>query len=755
MKYFLSLAFICLNMIGFCQETTEVNQLTWPREIQTSSTDHEITLYQPQLETLKQNILEGRMAVSIKDQEGDLIFGALWFKAVLDTDKSARTAVFDNFQIPAVKFPDIEDEAKIEKLKKIIIDDILGAELVMSLDRIIAGVENVETQDGLNEQLNNKAPNIFFRSSPTVLVYIDGEPILEKVENSKIERIVNTPFFIAKRKKDYYINGGKFWYTSQDILSNSWVETTKVPSDIEKLAKEQIDSEKTPEEMEEITTAPKIIVVDTPSELIVTSGKMKYEPISDTSLLLVSNTENDVIVDINSQLHYVLLNGRWYASESTDDNTWEFVEPTSLPEDFKNVPSNAQEFQAIRASIPGTEEAQEAILENYIPQTATVERGAATVNVTFDGDPKFEKIEGTNMAYAVNTSFSVLKVDSKFYCVESAVWYEADNPKGPWSVSTERPEAVESIPPDNPVYNVKYVYIYDSTPEVVYVGYTPGYYHSYVYNGVIVYGTGYHYRPWYGSIYYPRPVTFGFGVHYNPYTGWGFSVGISFGWFTHAHFHHHHSYWGPGGYTHGYRHGYHRGYHHGYHNGYAAGYARGRYDSRNIYHHQTGIKRNTHNTAQRPSVSHRANLNNSSKRNNIYADKNGNVVQRNPNGDWERKSNSKAVSREQNSVATREVAKDRSVNSNVTRDNTQARVQEKPRGNTASTANKKATTTRKPTTNVKSSVNNTQMNSAHQSRNRGNTNYQRYQQNRSRSSTSIQRTRTAPSRSSMRTRRRG
>ena len=748
MKYLISMALICFSLVTFAQDDT-LSELTWPREVQTASNNYEITLYQPQLESLNQNILEGRMAVSIKDKNDDMIFGALWFKGMLETDKSTRTAVFENIEIPAVKFPDIEDEAQLERLKKVIIDDLEAAKVTMSIDRIIASLENVESQDVLNEQLNNDAPNIYFRNSPTVLVYIDGKPILEKVENTKIERVVNTPFFLVKRKNRYYIKGGKFWYTSEEILSNNWEETTKIPSDVEKLAKTEIDKENTPEELEEITSAPDIIVVDTPSELIVTSGKMQYEPIADTSLLLVSNTENDVIVDIDSQMHYVLLNGRWYASSSTEDNTWEFIEPSALPKEFEKVPSNAQEFQAIRASVPGTNEAKEAVLENYIPQTATIDRQTATVNVTYDGDPKFEQIEGTNMAYAVNTSFSVLKVENKFYCVESAVWYEADNPKGPWKVSTERPAEVESIPPNNPVYNVKYVYIYDSTPEVVYVGYTPGYYHSYVYGGVVVYGTGFYYRPWYGHYYYPRPVTYGFGVHYNPYTGWGFSVGISFGWFTYSHHHyHHHGYWGPAGYTHGYRHGYHRGYHHGYHNGYAAGYARGRYDSRNIYRTQNGVKRNSYDTGRR-STTGRTNLNNSTRRNNVYTDRDGNVMQRNSNGEWERKN--------RNSSVTRDDVRNRAENSNVSRGDVKNRVQQNDRTTQRSTTQgqNSANRTNRSTTTRPSNTSRSQMDKAYQSRSRGNTNYQRYQNNRSRSSVSTQRTRTAPSRSSMGTRRRG
>jgi hypothetical protein len=82
------------------------------------------------------------------------------------------------------------------------------------------------------------------------------------------------------------------------------------------------------------------------------------------------------------------------------------------------------------------------------------------------------------------------------------------------------------------VYNVTYVHIYDSTPEVVYVGYTPGYFWSFPYYGVPVYGTGWYYPPYYGPIYYPRPPTWGFHVGYNPWTGWNYGVSWSNGFFS-------------------------------------------------------------------------------------------------------------------------------------------------------------------------------------------------------------------------------
>jgi hypothetical protein len=284
------------------------------------------------------------------------------------------------------------------------------------------------------------------------------------------------------------------------------------------------------------------------------------------------------------------------------------------------------------------------VLDNQIPQTATVDRKTATVEVTYDGEPKFEAIAGTKMQYAVNTDKSVLLIDGKYYCCDTAIWFVADGAKGPWAVCTSVPKSVQDIPPESPVYNVKYVYIYDTTPEVVYVGYTPAYYGSYIYGGCVVYGTGYYYRPWYGYYYYPRPVTYGFGVHYNPYTGWGFSFGMSYGWF-HMSVSTYGGYWGAGGYHYGYNHGYHHGYHHGYQRGYAdgwgagyrAGQAAGDRPSAQPYKRdayrtrESGVQPTKDRVTQRDKPATRP----ATRENNVYADKSGNVYRQTDQG-WQK-----------------------------------------------------------------------------------------------------------------------
>jgi len=611
---------------------------SWPIEIE-SEDGFVTTLYQPQLESFHEDILEGRMAVTIKPPEKELIFGALWFKARMATDKENRTVVLEKMDIIKTHFPDIVDEEKSSSFTKLLSSEMESWNLEMSLDRILASMAEVENLKVLSDEINNDPPSIYFRTSPAVLMMVDGEPILKEDEETKIEYVVNTPFFMVKdpKKEKYYVKGGPFWYVSTDMLKG-WEETSKVPSKVKKFAEQYADEEESDSVAQSYTEAPELIVETKAAELVMVDGEIDYKPIESTTLLFVSNSESDIIMDINSQNHYLLLAGRWYQSKSLKDGDWKFSEPEDLPEDFNNIPDDS-EMAEVRPSIPGTPEAQTALLEQSIPQTATIDRAEAKTSVSYDGNPQFEEIEGTSVAYAVNTDKTVLLINSVYYVVEDAVWFMSDKPTGPWEVCVIRPDEVDQIPPESPVYNVKYTYIYESTPEVVYVGYLPGYTHSYVYGGVVVYGTGYYYQPWYGAYYYPRPVTWGYGVHYNPYSGWGFSFGISYGWIGWGFHPYRRAYWGPRGYHRGYRHGYNRGYRHGARRGYSAGYRAGQRNSnRNVYNNRnSGVRQSTNRSPGANNVNNKARA--SGKANNMYSDKNGNVYQRNQNGGFDQKSN--------------------------------------------------------------------------------------------------------------------
>lgn len=677
---------IFLTLVTIAQDYQK-DELSWPREIVMGSDT--VVLYQPQLESFENNIIEGRMAISMNTKKRGLLFGAFWFKAYVNTDLDERLVELENIDITQTSFPDVDID-KADEFVKLLEEAIEGTSEVMSLDRLLASMELIEKEKDMAAQFNNEPPEIYYRESPTVMIIIDGDPIFKETDDSNVQYVVNTPYFIVKDVKNnqLYIKGGDFWYSSKQV-SNEWVNVSRAPQRIEELAEKVIvkDSVMSDSLIATLDDPPSVIVVTKPSELILIDGKPDYKSIEGTSLLYVLNTESDIVMDINSQQHFVMLAGRWYSTKTLQDGGWKFVEPGDLPADFNKIPAES-DMGNVRTSVPGTEEAKAAVLEQTIPQTATVDRKTATVEVSFDGNPEFKKIDGTDVSYAENCDKTVLLIKNKYYCVDDGIWFESEKATGPYEVCVNRPEEVDDIPPESPVYNVKYVYIYDSTPDVVYVGYTAGYTCSYVYSGVVVYGTGWWYYPWYRTVYYPRPATWGFRVHYNPWTGWGFSYGMSWGWFS-VGFYTGPGWWGPRGYRYGYRHGYHRGYRHGYRHGYhhgmragyRAGYRAGQASS-NVYRNRANGVRSTGTTVNRANqanmarnraaVDNRANISNnrantgnrtgttartqpSTRQNNVYAgrdgsvyrrDNSGNIQQRN-NGQWNSGSRDRAGSQQQ------------------------------------------------------------------------------------------------------------
>lgn len=621
-------------------------ELNWPREIETQK--YLLTIYQPQLESFKANVLQGRMAISIKPVDAEMLFCAAWFVAKMDTDLDEKTAVLNTIEITNIHFPDIEDKGNIEGLTNLLENKIESWDLKMSLDRLTASLADIDGFQTNSVMLNNDPPDIYYRTTPTVLVTIEGDPILKKMENSGIDYVVNTAFFIVgfSGRKEYYLNGGGLWYRSEKV-TKGWEYTAEAPEQIRKLSEKNSIKEKVEPPKEADGKIPEILVVTKPSELILTDGEPEYQAIEGSSLLYVKNSESEILMDVKTQLYYISLAGRWFTSKTLTEGSWKFVEPGDLPKEFASIPEKSP-MSTVRVSVPGTQEAQDVLLEQSIPQTATVDRKTTTVKVAYDGKPKFEKIKGTEVSYALNCDKTVLQIKGRFYCIDNGIWFVSEKPTGPWIVSDIRPEEVDALPPDSPVYNVKYVYIYDSTPDVVYVGYYPGYCHSYVYGGVVVYGTGYWYRPWYHHYYYPRPCTWGFGVHWNSHTGWGFSFGFSYGWVGWGFHPYPHRYWGPRGYHRGYRHGYDDGFRHGARAGYRAGKWGSerpvQFNNINVYNNQkTGIIKTRDVKASITSKKNEAVLRPSTKPNNLFSDKDGKIYQRAKDGNWAEKTNRKNI----------------------------------------------------------------------------------------------------------------
>ncbi len=522
----------------------------WPREVQVPKAL--ITIYEPQVEELTANDIQARAAVSVTlTGETEPHFGAVWITARMEVDRDNRTVKLREIKIPDVRFPEASEEDK-QALADLLEKEIPTWDMEESLDSLITLLELADHEEIRDEGLKHDPPDILTATEPTLLVYIDGEPrqqpvtMPEKSAKKKVERVVNSPNLIAwhPKKESYYLSGGgKLWFSATQVLG-PYSPTNRVPKEVKALLTE--------EEKEEVEDdddiIPAVLVVTGPTELIVTEGAPEYAPVADLDLLYVTNTESMIIVDTKSQKHFVLLSGRWYLSDKSLEGPFRFVDPGQLPEDFARIPADS-EISDVLAHVPGTDQAREAMMDNLIPQTAAIDRSDSSLNVEYDGTPKFENIEEASAQYAVNSPQSVFKAGTLYYCCDQGVWYVSGAATGPWAVATEIPSTIYDIPASNPHHNVTYVRVYDVTPTVVYTGYTPGYMGSYAYGGCVVYGTGWYYPGWYGRYYYPRPCTWGFHATYSPWYGWGFGVSWGYGPFriSVGHGWGRYGWWGPGG----------------------------------------------------------------------------------------------------------------------------------------------------------------------------------------------------------------
>ena len=630
------LAFALLACVGLATSAYGQDEADnpWPREIPTSQGT--VVFYQPQAETLEDNLLKGRAALAIEaNGSEDPLFGAVWFSARLETDRDERTATLTDITVVRTRFPD-QDETKAAQLKALLEAEMPKWDMLISLDRLLTSLDVREQRISAASQISTEPPIIIFMPEPAVLITVDGEPRLKKEEDSNLMRVINTPYTVLldSSNKTYYLNAdAKTWYTSTDI-KGEWTVAQSVPQEVAALAPEPDPAEiEDPEEIEEggePGPPPVIVVATDPTELISSTSEPEYTPIPGTDLLYMSNTDSDVLLHLTTQLHYVLLAGRWFAADSLD-GPWAYLPGEDLPDDFADIPED-DEMGTVLYAVPGTDLAEEALIDAQIPQTATIEREKASLEVEYDGDPEFEDIDDTSMQYALNSPTPVIKAEKTYYAVDDAVWFVASSPTGPWVVATSVPDAIYAIPPTSPVYHVTYVHIYSHTDDVVYVGYLPGYNGTYVYNTAIVYGTGYYYPYWYRTRYYPRYSTWGFHVRYNPWGGWSFGLSYSTGPFT---FYvgrgswYRGGWWGPRRYR-----GYRGGYRHGRRSGYRAGYRAGQRNSnqRNMYNNQRNQARST------PQSQARNQTAGGNRANNVFADSSGNVHRRNDQGSWEQRS---------------------------------------------------------------------------------------------------------------------
>jgi hypothetical protein len=506
----------------------------WPR--QRTNEKGSLVYYQPQVDAwtnFKQ--LDFRMAFSLTPKGGKEMVGILELQAQTDVNVDDRSVVISNFKIKEVKLPGL-DPAKTSAVDEMVRSFLPPDHtVVMALDRLVASVE--KTQAPAAVPVQNDPPTIFVSNTPAILLNIDGEPTRAEIAGTNLGFVVNSnfPLFFEKGGANYLFTGEQ-WLKSP-VLEGPWAPVANLPKDMTKVANDPQWAQMKKPILSPSAKGkpPTIFYSNKPAEVILFQGQPNYANIPGTQLTVATNTDADLFVYNPTQTYYYLAAGRWFKASDLK-GPWTYTTP-DLPPDFANIPENSPAGRVL-VSVPGTDDAKDAVLMAQGPTTAKVDTKAAEqAKVTYTGDPEFKPIEGTSMQYATNTADKVIMVGEVYYLCLQGVWFMSPSATGPWTTANSVPKEIYTIPPSSPVYNVTYV-TQSTTPEgTVQSSYTAGYLGTFItgaaVGAILASGTGYYYPPYYGypvggyPIYRPYAATYGVGSYYNTYSGaYGVARGV-------------------------------------------------------------------------------------------------------------------------------------------------------------------------------------------------------------------------------------
>jgi len=521
--------------------------LGWPRVFKRNG--KQLTVYQPQVDYWRgYTNIHFRCAIGVKGVAKEEKFGVVEIDAVTVVNQADRTVAL----VPAqrdIRFPNTSD-SDLATLRRLV-EQLrpLDQGITISLDRVLACLNPEQQPTQPRVELNLQPPKIFYSPQPAILVTFLGDPKFKPVEKGRTNLLfaLNTNWDILydSATQLYYLLNRDNWLLAPDV-NGPWMPARTLPRSLWTLpANENWSVVRTNLPGKRVKAAPIVYVSTTPAELIVTRGDPSYSAIPGTQLYRIADTDSVLFSYAGNANFYYLVAGRWFRAPNLH-GPWSATS-RDLPADFARIPDdNPSAF--VKASVPGTPEARDAVLLASVPTTTTINRTNVTLDVTYGGPPQFVLITNTSVKYAVNSPYQVFLVDDSYYCCSRGMWFCGAGATGPWSYCTSVPSAIYTIPPASPAYNVTYVKIQSSTPTTVTYSQTAGYSGEYVSEtGVLMFGTGmllgaalasdndyYYYYPPYpyyysygcGAVYH-----YGYGGYYRagyavygPYGGAGYTA---------------------------------------------------------------------------------------------------------------------------------------------------------------------------------------------------------------------------------------
>ena len=508
----------------------------WPRQL--TNNGSVLVLYMPQVADWQQyQTIEFRMAFALTPYQAKQVVGVLYIDATTNVDTYNHMVSIYNLNVTGVHFPGM-DEATAASLGQTVRSFIDVTKTVnVSMERIVSCTPKKQNP-AQAVTVKNDPPTIFVSNTPAILLQLEGQPGIADCTKGGIQYVFNAnwPVFFDNKSSKYYLFDDVEWQTASQ-LTGPWYFTSKLPSSLTSLTKDDhwkdVLKGSIPAPGKSGSSLPKIFYSESPAEIILFQGPPDFTPIAGTSLTYATNTNNSIFYSNVTNLYYYLAAGRWFSAPGLN-GPWTYATP-DLPADFANIPVSSP-VSGVLASVPGTDEAADAVMIAQIPTKTSIDpKAAPPVTITYSGEPKMVAIQGTSLYYIENTTEKVIVVNNNsYYACVSGLWYVASTAQGPWVLATSVPQVIYTIPASSPVYNVTYVTQTVNTSGTIEASYTAGYMGAFVVGAgvglIIASGTGYYYPPY---MYYPPvgfPICYAGAMTYGAYAyhPYGYYGGVSY-----------------------------------------------------------------------------------------------------------------------------------------------------------------------------------------------------------------------------------
>jgi hypothetical protein len=362
------------------------------------------------------NQLAFGVAVGLQPTGGTETYGVVSGSARTEVDRDARLVDLEDFSALQLRFPTLADNGAAYAAP--IRQALTSAMATISLNRLETSLNAAQTFKTAPVAVNNTPPAIIVSFGPAILVPIDGTPVIKPIANTRFERVVNTQAMLARTRlgATWYLHVYDGWL-SAPAFGGPWTRALTPPFGLDDAA-DNLAAQKLVDLLRASNATPPpslangmpaIYVAQTPTELIIFKGQPNFVPVTGTSLLWASNTAADVFIDTVNNGYYILISGRWYRAPGLS-GPWTFVAANALPPDFAKIPKDSP-AGVVLASVAGTPQAQEALIANSIPQSATISlANPPAFTPSFDGPPQYAQIQGTSLQYIANSSSPIIVV---------------------------------------------------------------------------------------------------------------------------------------------------------------------------------------------------------------------------------------------------------------------------------------------------------------------------------------------------------